>query len=99
MNLPRSGWKSLQLVLAVNVVFRTAASPSGKMQCRAQFTFPFYGGQKYDLAVTDPVSEGRTGGGSRAVRTCILTVSLGMPWPENSPDAACFKLIAGVIET
>ncbi|MFB3894096.1 MAG: hypothetical protein ACE15C_19000 [Phycisphaerae bacterium] len=93
--LPRPQWKSLDLVRAWNVAYYVKPTSKGKTQCRAVFR---YGGKTFDLAVTDPIMEARIADGHRKSQDCLMTVSLGMPFPEDDPNPACFKLVAGIIE-
>jgi len=59
-------------------------------------------GRELELNITDPVLFGRLDAGHHPSSSCLLTLSLGMPykpldWPEDAP-APYWKLIAGVIE-
>jgi hypothetical protein len=60
------------------------------------------GGREIELPITDPVCFERLKRGHKSASSCILTVSLGMPykppdWDEHE-EPACWKLISGVIE-
>lgn len=60
------------------------------------------GGRKLALSITDPVYFDKLCRGHKPSKSCLLTLSLGMPykppeWGDDMP-AACWKLIAGVIE-
>ncbi len=93
--LPSKQKKSLQLVRARRVEFRKATSASGRIQVRASFP---YRGNRYDMVVTDLVAERRTKRNTKISSDCILTISLGGPFPEHDPDPQCYKLVAGVVE-
>jgi hypothetical protein len=60
------------------------------------------GGRALELGITDPVFCERLARGYAPSKTCLLTLSLGMPYkPDDWPDEqspVCWKLIAGVIE-
>ncbi len=60
------------------------------------------GGRELEVGITDPVFFERLNRGHKPSRSCLLTMSLGMPykppdWEETEPPA-CWKLIAAVIE-
>jgi hypothetical protein len=60
------------------------------------------GGRELEVKITDPVCFKRLNGGYEPSLSCLLTMSLGMPyrppdWDEND-EPVCWKLIAGVIE-
>jgi hypothetical protein len=93
--LPSHRRKSLQLVHCDDVAFHETSSTSGRQQCRARIR---WGRIEYHLVVTDPEIERRVYGGEPVGGHCILTVSLGMPFPEGSQAPDCFKLVAGVVE-
>lgn len=75
--------------------FYATHSAPGAPQCRARI---HWAGADYHLAVTDPEIERRIHAGESIGRDCLLTIGLGMPFPKGSLDAACYKLVAGVIE-
>jgi len=50
------------------------------------------------MVVTDLVAERRTKRNTKISSDCILTISLGGPFPEHDPDPQCYKLVAGVVE-
>jgi len=60
------------------------------------------GGQRLALSITDPVYYQKLASGHKPSKSCLLTLSLGMPYkpPEwgDAASSACWKLIAGVIE-
>jgi len=93
--LPMRKRKSLGLIRSRKCKFVEATSYTGRSQIRCHFR---YGGSAYDLVVTDSLAERRVRQGEILAQDCILTISLGMPWPETSNDPDCYKLVAGVIE-
>jgi hypothetical protein len=59
-------------------------------------------GRELDVGITDPIFFAKLNGGHKPSGSCLLTMSLGMPykppdWTEDD-EPACWKLIAGVIE-
>jgi hypothetical protein len=97
--LPRSEWKSLQLVRPRQLKFVLDSRKPGKW--RAQFLDTR--GKEYNLKVTDPrfdaLPAGNLPGGE-----CFITVSLGEPWaPEDCSEPPmcypkCYRLAAAIIE-
>jgi hypothetical protein len=92
---------SLTVVEPQHLRWRVVINARGRRQTRARFTVS---GQKYDLAVTDPVVEARLGSvevgdhslgaaGYAARAHLLLTISLGEPL-----DGVCYKVVAGVVE-
>jgi len=60
------------------------------------------GGRGLELNITDPVFFEKLNGGHAPSKSCLLTMSLGMPyrpphWNEDE-QPVCWKLIAGIIE-
>ena len=60
------------------------------------------GGRELEVGITDPVYFERLNSGHKPSPSCLLTMSLGMPykppeWDEDE-ELACWKLISGVIE-
>jgi len=60
------------------------------------------GGREIEVGITDPVYFEKLNKGHEPSPSCLLTMSLGMPykppdWDEDD-EPACWKLIAGVIE-
>lgn len=94
-NLSIENRKSLQLVHSRDVRFLKTISYRGRLQVRADFT---YKTKRYNLVVTDSVIERRVAEDERISQECILTISLGGPFPEEDPNPSCYKLVAGVIE-
>ncbi len=93
--LPRSKWKSLQLVNIQNVRFSPAYDPN---QWRVVFR---YGkGRILDLKLTDPLISDRLRNNKKISNNCILIVSLATPWsPQGSNQPKrCYKMVAGVVE-
>jgi len=93
-SIPRSQWRSLQLVHVKDL--ECAPDPRGKW--RAHFRdgkgFPLR------LKVTDPIILDKLNNDRTISSECILTVSLAAPWkPKDSDEPEqCYKLVAGVIE-
>lgn len=98
--LPPDQRRSLQLVHVWDVSFRLHPTSKGTQQVRALFTYAGDGGRRtrYNLVVTDPAVEARIREGDRYRRHCLLTVSLGMPYPPEAREPDCYKLVAGVVE-
>lgn len=93
---PKELRESLQLVHCSQVKFHATKSSHGKPQCRAKFQRGW--GLIYDLVVTDPIIEEKIRKVNLICLDCIMTIGLGMPFPENAPNQKCYKLVAGVIE-
>ncbi|MCK4623717.1 MAG: hypothetical protein KAV00_00260 [Phycisphaerae bacterium] len=93
---PKELRESLQLVHCGQVKFYATKSSRGNTQCRAKFQRGW--GLIYDLVVTDPIIEEKVKKVNLMCLDCIMTISLGMPFPENSRNQKCYKLVAGVIE-
>lgn len=60
------------------------------------------GGRVLELTITDPAFCERLNKGHQPSKSCLLTMSLSMPyrppeWKEDEPPV-CWKLIAGIIE-
>jgi len=60
------------------------------------------GGRELEVNITDPVFFEKLNKGHKPSKSCILTMSLGMPfkppdWADDEPPV-CWKLIAAVIE-
>jgi hypothetical protein len=96
--LPRIGKKSLQLIRCNDASYYEKVSPRGTKKFRIRFTYGGVRRTEYDLAVTDPQVEALVLRGESVSPSCIILVSLGMPFPECDPTAHCFKLAAGIIE-
>jgi hypothetical protein len=91
---------TLQLIHVDDFVVRDkAATPTEKHQWQGVI---FSGGRELELNVTDPAFFGRLNNAHTPSKSCLLTMSLGMPyrpphWQEDE-QPVCWKLIAGVIE-
>ena len=98
--LPADQRRSLQLAHVWDISFRLHPTSKGGQQVRAVFTYAGAGGRRtrYNLVVTDPAVEARIREGDRYRRHCLLTVSLGMPYPADAREPDCYKLVAGVVE-
>ncbi len=92
---------SLSLVAPADCRFVSTNSYGGNPQARVRFS---YGGNAYNLAVTDPIWElsisGRPEGQYQAAdlkldeRRLLFTISLGEPFEGN-----CYKLVAAIFES
>jgi len=95
---PKSDRKTLQL-LHVNDFQTTRTEVEGRRQWCGVFSSAGY---QLQLRITDPIYCERLNTGHQAVRSCLLTISLGMSFvPPNWPaheSPPCWKLIAGIIE-
>jgi len=91
---------TLQLIHVRDFTIRDAASPStGKHNWKGVVSS---GGRELELTITDPVFSERLNKGHKPSASCLLTMSLSMPykppeWDEDEPPV-CWKLIAGIIE-
>ena len=60
------------------------------------------GGRDIELKITDPIFFKKLNGGHKPSPTCLVTMSLSMPYKPDDWDEGegpvCWKLIAGVIE-
>lgn len=93
--IPKSQWKSLQLVHPINVQFHPDTWERKKWRALLKH------GQnmRLDLAVTDPRIIERLDGRQNIREDCLLTISLAGPWtPDGIQPKRCYKLVAGVIE-
>ena len=97
---PREEQCSLELICVDDFRARPARKrTTGETTWQGVFTS---GNQTLVIRITDPVFIGKITAGHKPVPTCLLTMSLSMPYKppewdeEKSP--ACWKLIAGVIE-
>jgi hypothetical protein len=92
--LPKSKWRSLQLVHNTKVKFERAYKPN-------QWRVVFRNGKGHvlDLKLTDPLISDRLRKNEKISNNCILTVSLATPWSpqgSNQPER-CYKMVAGVV--
>ena len=87
---------TLQLI-RVNDFSATHEQVLDKHECRGDITT---GGSRIQVPITDPDFIDQLSKGHRPAKNCLLTVSIGMPYPPpgwtDSPP--CWKLIAAVIE-
>ena len=91
---------TLELIQVDDFVVRDkATTPTEKHQWQGVISS---GGRELELNVTDPVFSGKLNSGHTPSRSCLLTMSLGMPYRpphwEEDEQPVCWKLIAGVIE-
>jgi hypothetical protein len=91
---------TLQLVHTNDFIVRDTRNPS-----RASHNWKGVvssGGRELELTITDPTYCEELNKGHEASKSCLLTMSLSMPYkpPEWEKDEApvCWKLIAGIIE-
>jgi hypothetical protein len=90
----------LQLVRVDDFAIRDTESPSTeKHNWKGVVTS---GGRTLELTITDPALCERLNKGHKPSKSCLLTMSLSMPykppeWNEDEPPV-CWKLIAGVVE-
>lgn len=93
--LPKSKWKSLQLVHNQKVKFRRAYDPN-----KWRVFFRDGKGHTLDLKLTDPLISDRLRNNEKISNNCILIVSLATPWSpkgSNQPER-CYKMVAGMVE-
>jgi hypothetical protein len=92
--IPRSRWRSLQLIHCDGVDFHP--DPRKPQDWRA--TFEYREAEYADLKVTDPVAETRLSRREHLDGPCVLTISLGGAFrPTRSSKEYCFKLVAAVL--
>jgi hypothetical protein len=90
--MPRSQWKSLQLICVTNPDF--GLNPWRKKRCI--FT---YSGTPYELKVTDPIIIAKMENGDNISNECLLTISMATPYkPPSYEKPYCWKMVAAVIE-
>jgi hypothetical protein len=97
---PFLGRTTLQLVRVDDFTIRDTQSPSAEK--RNWKGVVSSGGRGLELTITDPVFCERLRKGHKPSTSCLLTMSLSMPykppeWKEDEPPV-CWKLIAGIIE-
>jgi len=91
---------TLQLIHVADFVVRDKeTTPGEKHQWQGVISS---GGRGLELNITDPIFFGKPNRGHTPSKSCLLTMSLGMPyrpphWTEDE-QPVCWKLIAGVIE-
>jgi hypothetical protein len=97
---------SLVLIEPANIRWRVTTNNAGNRRTRCIFELA---GAEYDLVVTDPLIEQRTGGLEIGVHPLVaarfaagarvlLCVSLGEPLYGNWVHGDCFKLVAAVVD-
>ena len=92
-DLPRSEWRSLQLVHHRHVSFQ----PDYWDKWRANF--PDGQGYLLSLPVKDPAALAGLMAGQTVGPDCMLTVSLAGPWRlDEATPWRCYKLVAGVVQ-
>lgn len=93
--LPKSKWRSLQLIHNSDVTFNRAYKHKHR-----RVLFKDGKGHPLDLKLTDPVISDRLRNNEKISNNCILTVSLATPWsPQGSNQPKrCYKMVAGVVE-
>jgi hypothetical protein len=97
--LPKSKWRSLQLVHEQNVKFIQDSSDPNKWRDKWRVSFRDGKGYILDLKLTDPLISDRLRKKENISNNCILTVSLGTPWRKRSNELEeCYKMVAGVVE-
>lgn len=98
--LPLEKRQTLQLVKAIEFSVRSINCRNENRQ-KWEGTLVTEYGKELTATITDPVFVRRLELGYRPQQTCLITVSLSMPWqPEDweKEENPCWKLIAGVIE-
>ncbi len=91
---------TLQLVRVDDFTVRDARSPGTEKHNWKGVVSS--GGRTLELTITDPAVCERLNKGCTLSKSCLLTMSLSMPyrpaeWKEDEPPV-CWKLIAGIIE-
>lgn len=91
--------RTLQLVTVADFATTDEPHPSSNRPHRWMGSFTA-GGNRIKVSITDPVYCHALDGGHSSARRALLTLSLGMPYPEDAPadQQRCYKLIAGVVE-
>ena len=93
--IPKRQWKSLQLVRPTSVEFYATTWENKK---RWRVLLRHGKNNQLDLPLTDPKAIERLNSSEAISPNCLLTISLGGPWPSDSVTPKCYKLVAGVIE-
>lgn len=95
--------KSLPLERRCTLQLVAASDFSARIKGRREWggntwegTFTAHNGQRVQATITDHVFVTRLDSGYRPGPACLVTVSIGMPYPPGGDK--CFKLIAGVID-
>jgi len=98
--IPFEDRTTLELIHVDNfAILDTRTTPGQKPEWKGVISS---GKRKLELKITDPVFSERLNSGHTPSKSCLLTMSLGMPyrpphWKEDE-QPVCWKLIAGVIE-
>ena len=98
-SLPKCDRLSLQLVKAVRFTVKKLIQRfEGGNKWEGSIITKY--NQRLTATITDPVFIRKLELGYRPQKTCLVTVSLSMPWrPDDwEGDDPCWKLIAGVVE-
>lgn len=90
LKIPKTEWKSLQLIKSPDVKFEF-----NEYLRRWRTIFGYGDGKSLELGLTDPNIINKLNRGIRISQQCLLTISLAGPL---SPYNYCYKLVAGVIE-
>jgi|WetSurMetagenome_2_1015567.scaffolds.fasta_scaffold283042_1 hypothetical protein len=95
IELPKSKWRSLQLVHNQEVRFSCAYDPK-----KWRVLFRDGKGHTLDLKLTDPLISDRLRNNEKISNNCILTISLATPWcpSDGKQPMRCYKMVAGVVE-
>jgi hypothetical protein len=100
-SLPIAKRHTLQLVYAVEMRFGSKPRWNGSHKWSGSLRTG-QGAKLQDASITDPVFVERLNAGDYPQNPCLVLVSLSMPFNpargDNSGEAPCWKLIAGVIE-
>jgi hypothetical protein len=98
--LPAHKRQTLQLIYATKICVQKGASRANS-KSKWHGTITTNGQSLINASITDPVLVDRLTAGDRPHQSCLVTVSLSLPfcpsekWQNDDP---CWKLIAGVIE-
>ncbi|MFB8790771.1 MAG: hypothetical protein U7123_18425 [Potamolinea sp.] len=98
-SLPVEQRRTLQLVKAVEFSVRSMGKRSEGGE-KWEGSIVTMNGQRLTATITDPVFTRRLELGYRPKNSCLVTVSLSMPWrpADWEGDDHCWKLIAAVVE-
>lgn len=91
--LPKSSWKSLQLIYVSDANFKYI-----KKWDRSEVSFT-YSNRKHKIKITDLLIIDRLKKDKSINHECLLSVSLAAPYQAKCDDKPfCYKMVAGVIE-
>lgn len=99
-SLPFHQRQTLQLIKTVHFSVEQVRR-RGKSNSKWEGTILTEYGQQLTASITDPVFVHKLELGYRPYHSCLVTVSLSMPWKPNDweeEEQPCWKLIAGVVE-